>query len=125
MVLILGIISNYRKRTAYIWNNFFRELSLIEIGLQNSDNKSCVTKIERYVVDSKVPEDDDMKSVVEYYLNQGDKDLDRVLGNINSDLDGRFTVVRSSESNLGNFVCDIILEVVKFSFKKLNNWKDF
>lgn len=59
-----------------------------------------------------------MKAVVEYYLNQGDKDLGRVLGNINSDLDGRFTVVRSSESNLGNFVCDIILEVLKFNLKK-------
>lgn len=55
-----------------------------------------------------------MKSVVEYYLNQGDKDLGRIIGNIHTDLDGRFTVVRSSESNLGNFVCDIILEVYFF-----------
>ena len=32
-----------------------------------------------------------------------------MIGHIDVDLDGRFSVVRSSESNLGNFICDITL----------------
>jgi hypothetical protein len=46
-----------------------------------------------------------------YYLEQSLKGLDKILGTIDVDLDGRFSVVRSCESNLGNFICDIILQV--------------
>lgn len=108
------------------------------MGIKKSNNNSCVTKIERYVIDSKIPEDEDLKSVVQFYLSkhgqkyfskifclflqficldQGEKDLERVLGHINSDLDGRFSLVRSAESNLGNFICDIVLQV-KYIIKK-------
>lgn len=46
----------------------FRELSLVEISTRKSDSKTCVNKIERYVIDSRIPEDEDLKSVVEFYL---------------------------------------------------------
>ncbi|CAF0987732.1 unnamed protein product [Brachionus calyciflorus] len=99
----------------------FRELSLVEIGLDEKEKRSTITKIERYVIDSRVPEDDDLKSVVNFYLSQGEKDLDRVLGNINSDLDGRFSIIRSCESNLGNFVCDIVLQSVSADCTIINS----
>lgn len=35
--------------------------------------------------------------------------LEDVLGDFHVDLDGRFEVVRTQESNLGNFVCDIMV----------------
>lgn len=40
------------------------------------------------------------------------KELDVVLGEMGVELEGRFSKVRSEETNLGNFVCDIILENV-------------
>lgn len=38
--------------------------------------------------------------------------MDEILGHINVPLDGRYNVVRTSETNLGNFLCDIILSNV-------------
>lgn len=35
--------------------------------------------------------------------------LDDVLGEFHVDLDGQFETVRTQESNLGNFVCDIMV----------------
>ena len=40
-------------------------------------------------------------------------ELDKVLGVINVDLDGRFSFIRTQETNLGNFVADIILEHIR------------
>jgi len=44
----------------------FRELSLIELTLD--DNTVLVDKIEKYVVDSKIPEKDEIKDLVNSYL---------------------------------------------------------
>ena len=88
----------------------FRDLSLIEMELAGP-GVSQVNKIERFEINSRVPEDAGLVQVVKYYMEQGEEGLDRVLGFMNIDLDGRFSIVRSRESNLGNFICDIILEV--------------
>ena len=34
------------------------------------------------------------------------------MGHVNVDLEGRFSKVRTEETNLGNFICDIMLEAV-------------
>ena len=44
----------------------FRELSLIELTLD--DNTVLVDKIEKYVVDSKIPEKEEIKDLVNSYL---------------------------------------------------------
>ena len=38
-----------------------------------------------------------------------DKGANEALGEIFADLDGRFLTVRLLESNIGNFICDLIL----------------
>ncbi len=38
--------------------------------------------------------------------------MDVVLGSINTELEGRFSYVRTQETNLGNFICDIMLEAI-------------
>lgn len=37
------------------------------------------------------------------------KKMDEVLGNFSVELDGRFSSIRTSETNLGNFICDILM----------------
>ena len=37
------------------------------------------------------------------------KELEVVLGQMNVDLEGRFSYGRTQETNLGNFICDIML----------------
>lgn len=39
------------------------------------------------------------------WLQLGDA-MDEVVGETSVDLDGRFKIIRTQESNLGNFVCD-------------------
>lgn len=41
-----------------------------------------------------------------------DKRLDKVIGTIEVPLDARFNSVRTRETNVGNFICDIILTAV-------------
>ena len=46
-------------------------------------------------------------------------ELDKEIGIINCDLDGRIETVRKKESNLGNFLCDIIISAVAADCCKL------
>jgi hypothetical protein len=43
-------------------------------------------------------------------------ELDVVLGDINVHLEGRFSHIRTQETNLGNFVCDILMNSVCIFF---------
>lgn len=43
------------------------------------------------------------------------------LGIFNVDLDGRFSSIRSSETNLGNFFCDIAMTACKGDFAIINS----
>jgi len=44
-----------------------------------------------------------------------------VMGNFHCDLDGRFASVRTSETNLGNFVCDIMLAAMNADCALVNS----
>jgi 5'-nucleotidase len=44
-----------------------------------------------------------------------------VLGEMKTELDGRFSKVRSQETNLGNFICDVILAAVEADCCILNS----
>ena len=87
----------------------FKDFSLINISKKTSGDKLKVTSIERYIVDSKVKENEEIKASTADFLSQGEKGLDVVLGNMNADLDGRFVTVRSMESNIGSYICDLIM----------------
>ncbi len=45
----------------------------------------------------------------------------RELGEFEVDLDGRFSAVRTSETNLGNFVCDVMVAATHADFALLNS----
>lgn len=44
-----------------------------------------------------------------------------MLGHMNVELEGRFSYVRTQETNLGNFICDILLEAVNADCAFLNS----
>ncbi|KAG9508535.1 yfkN, partial [Fragariocoptes setiger] len=55
------------------------------------------------------PEDAELKKKLEKYHTTINERMNVVLGQFNCDLDGTFSSIRTSETNLGNFVCDIML----------------
>ncbi len=38
--------------------------------------------------------------------------MDEVLGNFSVPLDGLFSSIRTSETNLGNFICDVMVSLI-------------
>ena len=97
----------------------FRNYTLVTLTFQ-SDGHVHVD-VQESCVDSSIPEDEEVKSVVEEYTKlMGDK-MDTVLGRIDVDLDGRFQIIRRQESNLGNFVADIMLRSTEADVAILNS----
>lgn len=58
-------------------------------------------------VTSDVPEDKNMASFVEQQLQQLGDAYKRILALSEVELDGRFVSIRTRETALGNFVCDV------------------
>ncbi len=59
----------------------FRDLSLIELGLKQSKCRPLVSRIEHYIVDSKVAEDEDVASLVKFYTSLNDTIFDKFFYN--------------------------------------------
>ena len=86
----------------------FKNDSVVDVDVQVSD------------VDSSIPEDEEVKSLVDKYAKSMGENMDVVLGHIDVDLDGRFKIIRTQESNLGNFITDIMLSSTEADFAMLN-----
>lgn len=85
----------------------FRQFS--KIDLLFDDDKVDITIKEIEVNSSDFLENSDLKEKLEKYTDVVEGKMDTVLGEFNCDLDGRFASIRTKETNLGNFVCDIML----------------
>ncbi len=81
-------------------------MSIIQLDIQD---KIEVRLIEKVKIDSKILPNEQIQKMVSVYLENTSKMLDQEIGYINTPLDGRYTVVRTRETNLGNFMSDIVL----------------
>ena len=52
--------------------------------------------------------------------DQEETKIDEVLCKLGADLDGRFSSVRTAETNLGNFLCDVMLAALQADCAILN-----
>ncbi|OCT50695.1 flagellar associated protein [Cladophialophora carrionii] len=86
----------------------FKQLSYIEARRRPSDNKKWDFHIVRRDIVADIPPDDEMAQVVEKLTTSLKDKLEKPLGYTASPLDARFTTVRLKESNIGNFVCDLM-----------------
>ena len=86
----------------------FRQLSYIEARRKADGSKGWDFNITRRDVTSDVPEDPIALRMVEKLTLAMKAKLDKAIGYIAAPLDARFTTVRLKESNMGNFVCDLM-----------------
>lgn len=115
----------------------FREFSLISLRINadqvrktsqtiadkstNSDIKlSNQMDIERIDCSSYTPEPN-LKSKLDKFVTTIDEKMGKVLGQFNCELDGRFSSIRNYETNLGNFVTDIMLASTHADLAILNS----
>ncbi|XP_052816876.1 mannosylglucosyl-3-phosphoglycerate phosphatase-like [Mya arenaria] len=96
----------------------FRNMSKIAVEIKDND---ISFNIERVDFDSSFPEDEKMKMEIQRMSADIDKRMDEHLGSMGVSMDGRFASIRTSETNLGNFVTDIILEAVPADICMMNS----
>lgn len=86
----------------------FKQLSYIEARRKENDQVGWDFDIVRRDVVRSIPEDKQTLELVESLTSKLKQKLEKPIGYTITPLDGRFTTVRTRESNLGNFVCDLM-----------------
>lgn len=86
----------------------FKQLSYIEARRKESDQPGWDFDIIRRDITRAIPEDEATVKLVDKLTSSLKSKLEKPIGYTAVALDGRFTTVRTSESNLGNFVCDLM-----------------
>lgn len=86
----------------------FKQLSYIEARRKENGQPGWDIDIIRRDVVRDVPEDKASTELVEKLTSSLKHKLEKPIGYTAVPLDGRFTTVRTKESNLGNFACDLM-----------------
>jgi len=86
----------------------FRDITQLTMSFDDVTGGVTVTDPERIVIDSSVPEDDEIKEVVRKFLGVLGSEMDKKIGHSNVPLDCRFQMIRTQETNIGNFITDIM-----------------
>lgn len=86
----------------------FKQLSYIEVRRQGGGSKNWDFHIVRRDVVSSIKEDFTTLQLTEKLMTSLKAKLGKPLGYTAAPLDARFTTVRLKESNMGNFVCDLM-----------------
>eukprot|EP00111_Clytia_hemisphaerica_P020632 TCONS_00060812-protein len=95
----------------------FRELSEITIDFANGNK----VKTKRHEINADIEENEEIKKECEKYMVILGQKMEEELGLMHVDLDGRFSTVRTKESNLGNFITDIMRAATQTDIAFLNS----
>lgn len=83
----------------------FKQFSYIEA---KRDTRGWDFQITRHDVTREVAEDEDSRTMIRAITEALNEKLEKPIGYTAAPLDCRFTTVRLAESNLGNFICDLM-----------------
>ena len=86
----------------------FRQFTKVDIEF-NGRRKEWIKCQEISVNSYDFEEDPTLRQELKKFSTAVESQMDRELAKMGTELDGRFSAVRSRETNLGNFVCDIVL----------------
>lgn len=99
----------------------FRQFSKIYIEPQRDEQNKCTVHVQQVNVTAEYEEDATLKAELSQYSSKIEESMGLVLGNFSVELDGRFSQIRTSETNLGNWVCDVILSATGVDAVFLNS----
>lgn len=98
----------------------FRQFGLITLNRMNGVNKWNTT-FKAIDVTSDYHEDDELKKILGTFTDSIESRMNEVLGNFSVELDGRFSKIRTDETNLGDWVCDVVLSATGADVVILNS----
>ena len=84
----------------------FREFSQVDVTFVAGQQPQF--RITKHTITRETPHDPDMQALVEQFSELVDQGMEEELIYLDCDLDGRFSHVRTQETNLGNLVADIM-----------------
>jgi len=100
----------------------FRDLTECRVKFGRSESlRGFSVSTEHVEITKDVPEDEEVKKVVEEYEGKMGQKMEQVLGQCDIDLDARFTSIRTSETNVGNLICDIMKDGCNADIAILNS----
>eukprot|EP00735_Rhodelphis_limneticus_P011357 TRINITY_DN4444_c0_g1::TRINITY_DN4444_c0_g1_i1::g.7254::m.7254 TRINITY_DN4444_c0_g1::TRINITY_DN4444_c0_g1_i1::g.7254 ORF type:complete len:930 (-),score=263.40,sp/P29240/5NTD_DIPOM/25.46/4e-33,5_nucleotid_C/PF02872.13/1.3e-33,EF-hand_7/PF13499.1/3.4e-13,EF-hand_1/PF00036.27/2.1e-05,EF-hand_1/PF00036.27/0.009,EF-hand_6/PF13405.1/2.5e-05,EF-hand_6/PF13405.1/0.43,EF-hand_8/PF13833.1/0.34,EF-hand_8/PF13833.1/0.00049,EF-hand_5/PF13202.1/0.0098,EF-hand_5/PF13202.1/0.21,Metallophos/PF00149.23/0.0064,SP len=99
----------------------FRDLSIIRMTVpERGTARPSVVDVQHVEVTSAVPEDPDMKAVVDQYASIVSEKMKKVIFQSDAVLDMRMEAVRTRESEWGNFVTDVMRHTLAVDIAVLN-----
>lgn len=100
----------------------FRQFSRVFVETARDENNKVKVHVEQVNVSSTDYEEDaTLKAQLSEYSSKIEESMTHVLGTFCVELDGRFSQIRTSETNLGNWVCDVILSATGVDCVLLNS----
>jgi len=84
----------------------FRQFSVLTLDFRENPVE---VEIEAVNVTKELEPDEELNTILEKYSDVVEGKMGEVLGEISCDLDGRFSSVRTAETNLGNLVTDVMV----------------
>ncbi|CAL8082685.1 unnamed protein product [Calicophoron daubneyi] len=99
----------------------FRTFSHIKLTYDVNVKQIIKVNIEEVVVDSRWDPDDELTKYISTLTHKLEKRLDVSIGRVEVPLDARFCAIRTRETNVGNFLTDIILTGVHADLAIINS----
>jgi 5'-nucleotidase len=97
----------------------FRDFS--EIAVDFSNSRRPTFDVVRHTITRDVPPDPDVAALVAKYCDSMEDRMKESIGSIECDLEGRFSRIRTGETNLGNLVTDIMRSSTRSEIALLNS----
>ena len=102
----------------------FKDLTRLTLAFDDLPNGKCRVRVENVVreaVIKSIAEDPETKQCVDRFLEILGSEMDKIIGFTNVPLEGRFEKVRTEETNLGNFVADMMRHATRTDVAILNS----
>ncbi|XP_065570879.1 mannosylglucosyl-3-phosphoglycerate phosphatase-like isoform X2 [Artemia franciscana] len=96
----------------------FRQLSKISVRFAGSKSEISIEQVD---ITAKYYEDEELSKELESFTGEVQGKMDEVLAHFSVPLDGRFSSIRTQETNLGNFICDVMLSSLESDVAILNS----
>ncbi|KAL5272062.1 hypothetical protein ACHWQZ_G000314 [Mnemiopsis leidyi] len=112
-------VEEVNHRTIVKSGTDFRELSKVTVVIDSENNVKTV--VEKIDITSEVLENENMKLHVDEYQEKVSAQMDKVIGEFGVPLETRFCEVRTKETNMGNFITDVMRVALRADVAILNS----
>ena len=99
----------------------FRYFSQITVTFPPDNDDRPSVEVVKHTITRDIPTDPGVQAVVDQYLSKLEEGMREVIGELDCELEGRFSELRSKETNLGNLVTDIMRRATRADVALLNS----